>query len=387
MKPKAMPSSPMFSSGPCVKRPGWSTSILESAILGRSHRSAPAKAKLKLLIDKTSSVLGLPNDYKVGIVPASDTGAFEMGMWSLLGARGVDVLVWESFSSDWANDIVNELRLSNCRILDADYGYVPELNEVEFKRDVVFAWNGTTSGARVPNADWIPDDREGLTLCDATSAIFAQDLPWDKLDFITFSWQKVLGGEAGFGMVILGPKAIARLEEYTPERPIPKIFRLSKNGKINEKLFQGETINTPSMLCVEDALDAINWIENIGGLDASRKKCDKNLLTLTKWVEESEWANFLVDNEKNRSNTSVCLKITDPWFLALHDEQQAKIPKLISELLEKEGVAFDINGYRDAPPGLRLWTGATVQNQDIIYLLPWLDWAYYEIKSDLNLLA
>ena len=387
MKPTAMPSSPMFSSGPCAKRPGWSTSILDSAILGRSHRSTPAKAKLKSLIDKTSSVLGLPNDYKVGIVPASDTGAFEMGMWSLLGARGVDVLVWESFSSDWANDIVNELRLSNCRILDADYGSVPELNEVEFKRDVVFAWNGTTSGARVPNADWIPDDREGLTLCDATSAIFAQDLPWKKLDFITFSWQKVLGGEAGFGMVILGPKAIARLEEYTPERPIPKIFRLSKNGKINEKLFQGETINTPSMLCVEDALDAINWIENIGGLDASRKKCDKNLLTLTKWVEESEWANFLVDNEKNRSNTSVCLKITDPWFLGLHDEQQTTIPKLISELLEREGVAFDINGYRDAPPGLRLWTGATVQNQDIIHLLPWLDWAYYEIKSDLNQLA
>ena len=387
MKPTAMPTSPMFSSGPCAKRPGWSTSILESAILGRSHRSAPAKARLKLLIDKTSSVLGLPNDYKVGIVPASDTGAFEMGMWSLLGARGVDVLVWESFSSDWANDIVNELRLSNCRILDADYGYVPELNEVEFKRDVVFAWNGTTSGARVPNADWIPDDREGLTLCDATSAIFAQDLPWKKLDFITFSWQKVLGGEAGFGMVILGPKAIARLEEYTPKRPIPKIFRLSKNGKINEKLFQGETINTPSMLCVEDALDAIKWIENIGGLDASRKKCDKNLLTLTKWVEESQWADFLVDDEKNRSNTSVCLKITDPWFLGLHDEQQTTIPKLISELLEREGVAFDINGYRDAPPGLRLWTGATVQNQDIIHLLPWLDWAYYEIKSDLNQLA
>ena len=387
MKPTAMPSSPMFSSGPCAKRPGWSTSLLKSAILGRSHRSAPAKAKLKLLIDKTSSVLGLPNGYKVGIVPASDTGAFEMGMWSLLGARGVDVLVWESFSSDWANDIVNELRLSNCRILDADYGSVPELNEVEFKRDVVFAWNGTTSGARVPNADWIPDDREGLTLCDATSAIFAQDLPWKKLDFITFSWQKVLGGEAGFGMVILGPKAIARLEEYTPKRPIPKIFRLSKNGKINEKLFQGETINTPSMLCVEDALDAIKWIENIGGLDASRKKCDKNLLTLTKWVEESQWADFLVDDEKNRSNTSVCLKITDPWFLGLHDEQQTTIPKLISELLEREGVAFDINGYRDAPPGLRLWTGATVQNQDIIHLLPWLDWAYYEIKSDLNQLA
>ena len=387
MKPTAMPSSPMFSSGPCAKRPGWSTSILDSAILGRSHRSTPAKAKLKSLIDKTSSVLGLPNDYKVGIVPASDTGAFEMGMWSLLGARGVDVLVWESFSSDWANDIVNELRLSNCRILDADYGYVPELNEVEFNRDVVFAWNGTTSGARVPNADWIPEDREGLTLCDATSAIFAQDLPWKKLDFITFSWQKVLGGEAGFGMVILGPKAIARLEEYTPKRPIPKIFRLSKNGKINEKLFQGETINTPSMLCVEDALDAIKWIENIGGLDASRKKCDKNLLTLTKWVEESQWADFLVDDEKNRSNTSVCLKITDPWFLGLHDEQQTTIPKLISELLEREGVAFDINGYRDAPPGLRLWTGATVQNQDIIHLLPWLDWAYYEIKSDLNLLA
>jgi|TARA_B100002019_G_scaffold142910_1_gene123165 phosphoserine aminotransferase len=318
----------------------------------------------------------------MGIVPASDTGAFEMGMWSLLGARSVDILVWESFSSDWANDIVNELRLPDCRVLKADYGYLPELNKVDFERDVVFAWNGTTSGARVPNADWIPNDREGLTLCDATSAVFAQDIAWKKLDFVTFSWQKVLGGEAGFGMVILGPKAIARLEKYTPERPIPKIFRLSKNGKVNEKLFQGETINTPSMICVEDALDAVNWIEDIGGLDAAREKCDENLLTLTKWVEESEWADFLVQNKRNRSNTSVCLKIIDPWFLALHDEQQTKIPKLISELLEIEGVAFDINGYRDAPPGLRIWTGATVQNQDINYLLPWLDWAYNNIKSD-----
>lgn len=382
MKPKAMPHSPMFSSGPCAKRPGWSTSVLEPAIIGRSHRSTPAKAKLKLLIDKTSSVLKLPSDYKMGIVPASDTGAFEMGMWSLLGARSVDILVWESFSSDWANDIVNELRLPDCRVLKADYGYLPELNKVDFERDVVFAWNGTTSGARVPNADWIPNDREGLTLCDATSAVFAQDIAWKKLDFVTFSWQKVLGGEAGFGMVILGPKAIARLEKYTPERPIPKIFRLSKNGKVNEKLFQGETINTPSMICVEDALDAVNWIEDIGGLDAAREKCDENLLTLTKWVEESEWADFLVQNKRNRSNTSVCLKIIDPWFLALHDEQQTKIPKLISELLEIEGVAFDINGYRDAPPGLRLWTGATVRNQDINYLLPWLDWAYNNIKSD-----
>ena len=382
MNPMARPHCPMFSSGPCAKRPGWSTSVLESAILGRSHRSTPAKAKLKLLIDKTSSVLKLPSDYRLGIVPASDTGAFEMGMWSLLGARSVDILVWESFSSDWANDIVNELRLPDCRVLKADYGYVPELNKVDFKRDVVFAWNGTTSGARVPNADWIPNDREGLTLCDATSAVFAQDIAWKKLDFVTFSWQKVLGGEAGFGMVILGPKAIARLEEYTPERPIPKIFRLSKNGKVNEKLFQGETINTPSMICVEDALDAVSWIEDIGGLDAARKKCDENLLTLTKWVEESEWADFLVQNERNRSNTSVCLKIIDPWFLALHKEQQTKIPKLISELLEIEGVAFDINGYRDAPPGLRIWTGATVQNQDINYLLPWLDWAYNNIKSD-----
>ena len=382
MKPKAMPHCPMFSSGPCAKRPGWSTSVLEPAIIGRSHRSTPAKAKLKLLIDKTSSVLKLPSDYKMGIVPASDTGAFEMGMWSLLGARSVDILVWESFSSDWANDIVNELRLPDCRVLKADYGYLPELNKVDFERDVVFAWNGTTSGARVPNADWIPNDREGLTLCDATSAVFAQDIAWKKLDFVTFSWQKVLGGEAGFGMVILGPKAIARLEKYTPERPIPKIFRLSKNGKVNEKLFQGETINTPSMICVEDALDAVNWIEDIGGLDAAREKCDENLLTLTKWVEESEWADFLVQNKRNRSNTSVCLKIIDPWFLALHEEQRTKIPKLISELLEIEGVAFDINGYRDAPPGLRLWTGATVQNQDINYLLPWLDWAYNNIKSD-----
>tara|TARA_B100000029_G_scaffold65193_1_gene58284 strand:- start:4802 stop:5725 length:924 start_codon:yes stop_codon:yes gene_type:complete len=307
-----------------------------------------------------------------------------MGMWSLLGARGVDVLVWESFSRGWASDITNELRLTDSRILKADYGELPKLEDVDFSRDVVFAWNGTTSGVRVPNADWIPENREGLTLCDATSAVFAQDLQWNKLDFVTFSWQKVLGGEAGFGMVILGPRAVIRLEEHSPQWPIPKIFRLAKNGKLIETLFQGETINTPSMLCVEDALDAVNWIESIGGLQASIDRCDENLLTVTDWVENSNWVSFLADDKKNRSNTSVCLKIIDPWFLNLQNDHQGAIPKQISELLEKEGVAFDINGYRDAPPGLRLWTGATVQNQDLTYLLPWLDWAYEQVKSSFH---
>ena len=384
MKPTAMPANPMFSSGPCAKRPGWSTSIFESAVLGRSHRSLPAKNKLKHLIDRTASLLELPGDWSLGIVPASDTGAFEMGMWSLLGARGVDVLVWESFSRGWASDITNELRLTDSRILKADYGELPKLENVDFSRDVVFAWNGTTSGVRVPNADWIPENREGLTLCDATSAVFAQDLQWNKLDFVTFSWQKVLGGEAGFGMVILGPRAVIRLEEHSPQWPIPKIFRLVKNGKLIETLFQGETINTPSMLCVEDALDAVNWIESIGGLQASIDRCDENLLTVTDWVENSNWVSFLADDKKNRSNTSVCLKIIDPWFLNLQNDHQGAIPEQISELLEKEGVAFDINGYRDAPPGLRLWTGATVQNQDLTYLLPWLDWAYEQVKSSFH---
>ena len=346
MKPTAMPANPMFSSGPSAKRPGWSTSIFETAILGRSHRSLPAQNKLNQLIRRTASLLELPSDWSLGIVPASDTGAFEMGMWSLLGARGVDVLVWESFSRGWASDITNELRLTDSRILKADYGELPKLEDVDFSRDVVFAWNGTTSGVRVPNADWIPENREGLTLCDATSAVFAQDLQWNKLDFVTFSWQKVLGGEAGFGMIILGPRAVIRLEEYSPKWPIPKIFRLVKNGKLIEKLFQGETINTPSMLCVEDALDAVNWIESIGGLRASIDRCDENLQTVTDWVQNSSWVSFLADDKKNRSNTSVCLKIIDPWFLNLQNDHQGAIPEQISELLEKESVAFDINGYR-----------------------------------------
>lgn len=380
MRPIAKPRVPLFSSGPCAKRPGWSISGLDQALLGRSHRSPPSRVKLRTLIEKTSKILGLPEEWRLGVVPGSDTGAFEMAMWSILGARGVDVLVWESFGAAWAADIKEELNLPDLRIFKADYGSIPDLQSIDFSHDVVFVWNGTTSGVKVPDGLWIPFDRQGLTLCDATSAVFAQELPWEKLDVVTFSWQKVLGGEAGHGMIALGPRAVERLENFSPRWPIPKVFRLTRNGKINEGLFEGETINTPSMLCVEDALDALNWIEGIGGLSVVKEICDNNLELITNWVEQSCWIEFLASDITTRSNTSVCLKIIDPWFLEINERDQYEVARGIALLLEKEGIAFDINGYRDAPPGLRVWCGATINSDDIDALLPWLDWSYETVK-------
>ena len=379
-KPAVRPTVAHFSSGPCAKRPGYSLKNLESATLGRSHRSKPGKEKLKLAIDKTRAVLGVPADYLIGIVAASDTGAFEMAMWSLLGARGVDVLVWESFSKDWATDITKQLKIPGTRVLEAPYGLLPDLSKADFKNDVVFAWNGTTSGVRVPDANWIPADREGLTLCDATSAAFAQDLDWQKLDVVTFSWQKVLGGEAQHGILILSPRAVARLESYTPSWPMPKIFRMTKGGKVNAEIFEGSTINTPSMLCVEDYLDALTWAESLGGWKALMERSDANFKVIADWVARTPWAGFLAADPKTRSNTSVCLKITDP---DIKPEDQAAIAKQIASILDKEGVAKDIGAYRDAPAGLRIWAGATIEKSDLEALLPWLDWAFATAKAGL----
>jgi phosphoserine aminotransferase len=374
------PANPNFSSGPCAKRPGWSLSKLEDACLGRSHRSKPGKAKLAQAIDLTRSVLGIPDDYKIGIVPASDTGAVEMAMWSLLGERPVDMLAWESFGSGWVTDVIKQLKLDNARKIEADYGQLPDLSSVNPAHDVVFTWNGTTSGVRVPNADWISADREGLTICDATSAAFAQDLDWAKLDVTTYSWQKVLGGEAAHGMIILSPRAVERLESYTPPWPMPKIFRLTKGGKLIDGIFKGETINTPSMLCVEDYIDALEWAQSIGGLKGLKARADSNLEALTKWVDNTPWVDFLCADVANRSNTSVCLTIVDP---ALNEEQQAAASKKLASLLDAEGVAYDIGAYRDAPAGLRIWAGATIELSDMQALLPWLDWAYAEAtKAD-----
>jgi len=378
--PGIRPANPNFSSGPCAKRPGWSLSKLEDACLGRSHRSKPGKAKLAQAIDLTRSVLGIPDDYKIGIVPASDTGAVEMAMWSLLGERPVDMMAWESFGSGWVTDVIKQLKLDNARKIEADYGQLPDLSSVNPAHDVVFTWNGTTSGVRVPNADWIAADREGLTICDATSAAFAQDLDWAKLDVTTYSWQKVLGGEAAHGMIILSPRAVERLESYTPPWPMPKIFRLTKGGKLIDGIFKGETINTPSMLCVEDYIDALEWARSIGGLKGLRARADSNLEALTKWVDDTPWVDFLCADVANRSNTSVCLTIVDP---ALNEEQQAAASKKLASLLDAEGVAYDIGAYRDAPAGLRIWAGATIELSDMQALLPWLDWAYAEAtKAD-----
>ena len=381
MKPNVRPQAPYFSSGPCAKRPGWSVSALSDALTGRSHRAKPGKARLLDAIERTRSILGVPADYKIGIVPASDTGAVEMAMWSLLGGRGVDILAWESFGQGWVTDVVKQLKLQDVRKFEAGYGSIPDLSAVDFGRDVIFTWNGTTSGVRVPNGDWIADDREGLTICDATSAAFAMDLPWDKLDVVTFSWQKVMGGEAAHGMLILGPRAVARLESYTPPWPMPKIFRMTKGGKLISGIFVGETINTPSMLCVEDYLDALKWGEKIGGLKALIARSEANLGVIADWIETSSWADFLAESAEIRSNTSVCLKISDPWFEGLKDEDKAAIAKKIASTLEAEGVAYDIGSYRDAPPGIRIWAGATVEKDDLKALLPWLDWAYGEVKA------
>jgi phosphoserine aminotransferase len=354
---------------------------LGNALVGRSHRSKEGKARLEDLINRNKQMLGLPAGYVCGIVPASDTGAVEMAMWSLLGARGVDMLAWESFGEGWITDVQKQLKLSDCRLLRADYGQLPDLTQVDFDRDVVFTWNGTTAGVKVPNGDWIPDNRQGLTIADATSAVFAMPLPWPKLDVVTWSWQKVMGGEAAHGMLVLSPRAIERLESYSPPWPLPKIFQLTKKGKLMAGIFTGDTINTPSMLCVEDALDGLKWAETLGGLSALIQRSQANLQAIVAWVERTPWVDFLAQQPETRSNTSICLKIVDPWYQALPGEEQAKGAKKIATLLEAEGVAYDIAAYRDAPPGLRIWGGATVETADIEALLPWLDWAYAQVKG------
>jgi phosphoserine aminotransferase len=381
-RPATRPQNPFFSAGPCTKHPGWSLNNLKSAMLGRSHRSATGKARLKLAIDRTRALLKLPPDYLVAIVPGSDTGAVEMALWSLLGARGVDVLAWEAFGKDWVIDVVRQLKIDDVRVMEASYGRLPDLAKVDFARDVVFTWNGTTSGVRVPNADWIAADRQGLTICDATSGIFAQSLDWAKLDVITYSWQKVLGGEAAHGMLILSPRAVERLESHTPHWPVPKIFRLTKGGRLNRRIFEGETINTPSMLCVEDYLDALAWAESVGGLDELIARSDRNARAVSDWVERTTWIDFLAGEAETRSNTSVCLRVVDAEILSRTAEEQAAFAGKIVRLLEDEGVAFDIGAYRDAPPGLRVWCGATVETSDVESLLPWLDWAFATLRSE-----
>jgi phosphoserine aminotransferase len=380
-EPAVRPARPFFSSGPCAKRPGWTADALRGALIGRSHRSKPGKAKLKEAIDRTRKLLGIPDDYRIGIVPASDTGAVEMAMWSMLGPKPVDIFAWESFGEDWVTDIAKQLKLKDTRIIKAEYGALPDLASASAKHDIVFLWNGTTSGVRVPDGDWIADDREGITICDATSAAFAMDLPWKKLDVVTFSWQKVLGGEAAHGMLVLSPGAVARLESYSPHWPLPKIFRMTKGGKLNEGIFEGETINTPSMLALEDYLDALGWAEDEGGLKALVERADANLGVIARWVRACGWADFLAQNQGTRSNTSVCLKIVDPWFLSKDADTQADLAKKVATLLENEGVAFDVGSYRSAPPGLRIWCGATVERSDLEALMPWLDWAWAKVKS------
>jgi phosphoserine aminotransferase len=380
-RPAATPANPRFSSGPCAKRPGWTLAALEPALLGRSHRAANPKARLAEVIDRSKAVLGMPEGWRLGIVPASDTGAVEMALWSLLGPRGVDILAWESFSKDWATDVVKQLKLADARVLDAPYGKLPDVAKVDPARDVVFVWNGTTSGVRLTNADFISDARDGLAICDATSAAFAMELPWSKLDVVTWSWQKVLGGEAAHGMLALSPRAVARLESHKPAWPMPKIFRMTKDGKLNEGIFKGETINTPSMLCVEDALDGLRWAESVGGLKGLVARSEANLAAIARWVATKPGFDFLAEDAATRSCTSICLTITAPWFTALAADAQAAAAKKLASLLEKEGVALDAGAYRDAPPGLRIWGGATVETADIEALIPWLDWALATVEA------
>lgn len=381
MKPENKPNRPYFSSGPCAKRPGWSLSALEDALVGRSHRAANAKARIKEVIDRSKCVLGIPEDYFCGIVPASDTGSVEMAMWSLLGDRGVEMCAWESFGSGWTTDVLKQLKLEGVTRHEADYGALPDFSKVNFANDVVFTYNGTTSGVRVPNLDWIPDDRSGLTICDATSAVFAMDLDYSKLDVVTWSWQKVMGGEGAHGMIVLSPRAVARLESYTPAWPLPKIFRLTKGGKLIKGIFEGATINTISMLCIEDALDGLRWAESLGGLPALLERSKANLDAVADWVEKTDWVDFLAQNPQTRSNTSICLKITADWYQALPIEEQAAKAKRIVKLLDSEGVGYDFGSYRDAPPGIRIWGGATVETSDIAAFLPWLEWAFSQIQD------
>ena len=381
-KPRVRPSNPQFSTGPCTKHPGWSLDALSGAEIGRSHRAKQPKAKLAEVIARSAALLNLPEGYRLGIVPASDTGAVEMALWSLLGPRGVDVLAWESFGSAWATDVVKQLKLDDVRTLSAPYGELPDLRQVDPDRDVVFTWNGTTSGVRVPDGDWIAADRKGLTICDATSAVFAMDLPFDKLDVVTWSWQKVLGGEGAHGMLALSPHAVKRLESHTPGWPMPKIFRLTKGGKLIEGIFRGETINTPSLLATEDVLDALAWAERIGGVPALIERSQANLAAIAEWVGRTAWIDFMASDPATRSSTSICLKIVDPWFAGLDEDSRASVPKRMAALLEADGVAYDITGHRDAPPGLRIWGGSTVETSDIVALLPWLDWAFAAVRDE-----
>ncbi len=382
--PGRRPTNSNYSSGPCAKRPGWSLQVLSDALVGRSHRAKPGKAKLKQAIELTREILGVPADFKIAVVPASDTGAVEMAMWSLLGQRPVDMLAWESFGEGWVTDVIKQLKLKDARVLKADYGSLPDLSQVDPSHDVVFTWNGTTSGVRVPNGDWISAKREGLTICDATSAAFAQALPFDKLDVVTFSWQKALGGEAAHGMIILSPRAVARLESYTPPWPLPKLFRMTKGGKLIDGIFVGETINTPSMLCVEDYLDALNWAKSVGGAKGTMARSDANLKVLSDWVARTPWVAFLAADPALRSNTSVCLSIVDPAVTVLDHAGQEAFARGIAGALDKEGVAYDIAFYRDAPPGLRVWAGATIEASDLQILTEWLDWAFAGQKAALS---
>jgi phosphoserine aminotransferase len=386
-KPALRPRNPRFSSGPCTKHPGWSVDRLKGALVGRYHRAAEPQARLALAIERTAALLELPADYRVAIVPASDTGAVEMALWSLLGPRGVDVLAWEAFGREWVTDIIDQLKIENVRALVAPYGELPDLGQVDCRRDVVFAWNGTASGVRVPNADWIASDREGLTICDATSAVFAQTIDWTKLDAATFSWQKVPGGEAQHGMLILSPRAVERLETYTPPWPLPKLFRMTERGRLKQGLFAGSTINTPSMLCLEDYLDALDWSESVGGLEGTIARSDANAEILSAWVERTPWVDFLARVPETRSNTSVCLKIVDPDVATLPPEKRDAVPAAIAALLDAEDAAKDIASHRAAPAGLRIWTGATVERSDVEALLPWLDWAFAEVKRAFTLAA
>ena len=380
-RPSIRPKNACFSSGPCAKRPGWDPSALAGALVGRSHRSKAGRARIQEVLDRSRALLGVPDDYRIGIVPASDTGAMEMCLWSLLGARGVDAVAWESFGQGWITDITKQLKLADVRVLSADYGRIVDLDSVDWSHDVVFTWNGTTSGVRVPGAGWIAADREGLAVCDATSAVFAMDVPIAKLDVVTYSWQKVLGGEGQHGMLILSPRAVERLETYKPGWPLPKIFRMTKGGEFMEAIFKADTINTPSMLCVEDALDGLKWAESVGGLPGLIARSERNLAAVASWVERTPWVDFLAEDPRTRSCTSICLKIVDPWFTGLEAEARVKAAKGIAARLEAEEVAYDIAPYREAPPGLRLWGGATVGTSDLEALFPWLDWAYAEVRS------
>jgi phosphoserine aminotransferase len=383
-KPAMRPARPEFSSGPCAKRPGWKLENLQGALVGRSHRSKPGKARLKAAIDQTREILQIPADYLIGIMPASDTGAVEAAMWSMLGPKPIQIIAFESFGKDWVTDVTKQLKLKDVEVLDAPYGQLPDLKKVRKDADVVFTWNGTTSGVRIPNADFISADREGITICDATSAVFAMDVDWSKLDVVTFSWQKVMGGEAAHGMLILSPKAVARLESYVPAWPMPKIFRMTKGGKVALDIFEGATINTPSMLCVEDYLDALKWGSSVGGLNGLVQRSNANLKALAEWVDKTAWVEFLAESADIRSNTSVCIKVVDKRVTSLPAEGQAEFAKKLASLLEKEGVALDAGAYRDAPPGLRLWCGATVDASDVEALTPWMDWAFETLAAELQ---